>query len=70
VEPEVPEGGVPPEEGEHPPQVEVPHYKQYDYTVKVIDQEFEAELNAMGAKGWRFVQREGDNHILWERVRR
>jgi hypothetical protein len=74
VEPEVPEGGVPPEEGEHPPPVEpawpVPKRKQYDYIVKRTDvDDFEAQLNELGALGWRLVQMGGDI-IIMERIRR
>jgi hypothetical protein len=74
VEPEVPEGGVSPEEGEHPPPVEpawpTPKRKQYDYIVKRTNvDDFEAQLNELGALGWRLVQMGGDI-IIMERVRR
>jgi hypothetical protein len=69
---------TPPEEGEHPPPVEpeapwyppVPQYKKYDYIVRRTDvEEFEAQLNELGALGWRLVQMGGDI-IIMERVRR
>jgi len=61
---------TPPETGEHPPQVEVPHYKQYDYVVRRTNvDEFEAQLNELGALGWRLVQMGGDI-IIMERIRR
>jgi len=64
---------TPPEEGEHPPSVErpeVPPYKKYDYIVRRTNvDEFEAQLNELGAVGWRLVQMGGDI-IIMERVRR
>jgi hypothetical protein len=65
---------TPPEEGEHPPSVEPPtpvlKHKKYDYVVRRTDvEEFEAQLNELGALGWRLVQMGGDI-IIMERVRR
>lgn len=70
VEPEVPESGVSPEDGEHPPPVEPPKHKQYSYIVRRTNvDDFEAQLNELGALGWRLVQMGGDI-IIMERVRR
>jgi hypothetical protein len=66
---------TPPEEGEHPPPLEplpprVLKQKKYDYIVHRTDvDEFEAQLNRLGALGWRLVQMGGDI-IIMERVRR
>jgi hypothetical protein len=66
---------TPPEEGEHPPSVEppalpVPKHKKYDYVVRRTNvDDFEAQLNELGALGWRLVQMGGDI-IIMERIRR
>jgi len=65
------EGVVPPEEGEHPPgSPSVPKHKQYSYVVRRTNvEEFESQLNELGAMGWRLVQMGGDI-IIMERLRR
>jgi len=73
-EPEVPESGVSPEEGEHPPPVEPPHHPAYDYVMRASGlDEVEADLNEMGARGWKLIDIEHVDtfwHTVWERKRR
>jgi hypothetical protein len=81
VEPEVPESGVSPEEGEHPPEgggslppgerppsIEVPHHPAYDLVMKdSTPDEIESVLNEMGARGWRLKDIESVNTV-WHTV--
>jgi hypothetical protein len=76
---EVPEGGVSPEDGEHPPETTRPSLPptvvsriRYDYKTKLIvdvEEDLESHLNEMGARGWRLSQMD-EEKLVWERPRR
>lgn len=69
-----PEETVPPEEGEHPPppMIDITRHRKFNYIVKPINhEEFEAQLNALGARGWHIVHIDLDEDIfVMERLHR
>jgi putative chitinase len=76
AEPEVPESGVSPEDGEHlpppeggtpPVQPEHPKTLRYEYAITEPG-DFTLEANKMGAKGWRLVHIDEDQ-VIWESVK-